>query len=187
MALVPYLTKDDMNESNRPFADELERPHTRPPWLRMLGAHYQPFLDATDAMYPKFMEEGEIARATKELIFVACADVRGCAWCRGSHSRYLVQEIGLTREQVKRAREGGDETGISDLQKLLVAFGRKVAKNPRDIGEADIAELRAAGLSDSQIVEIIAVCSFSAFTNTFTDTLKMADDLEMMGLEEEWF
>ena len=187
MALLPYLDKNDMNPSNRAFAEAFERRHKRAPWLRMLGAHYQPFLDATDAMYPKFMEEGGIDRATKELVFVACADARGCDWCRGSHSRYLVQEVGLTREQVKRAREGEDVSELTDLQKLLVAFGRRVAKNPQAINEADMTELRNAGLSDSEIVEIVAVCCFSAFTNTFTDTLKMTDDLEMMGLEADWF
>ena len=80
MALVPYLTKDDMNESNREFAERFEKKHNRLPWLRMLGAHYAPFLDAVDAMYPKFMEEGNLDKATKELIFIAGADARGCHW-----------------------------------------------------------------------------------------------------------
>jgi len=104
-----------------------------------------------------------------------------------SHSRFLVQELGLTREQVIRARAGEDVPGLTDLQRLLVRFARRVAKSPRDITVADISELRAAGLGDREIVEVIAICCFSAFTNTFTETLKMADDLEMMSLEKEFF
>lgn len=186
MALVPYLGKEDMNERNRAVAEEFERRHCRPPWLRMLGAHFPPFLDATDAMYPNFMKYGSLDHATKELVFVASSDARGCGWCRGSHSRYLVKEVGLTAEQVRRAREGEDADGVTDLQKLLIRFARKVATAPREIDEHDIAELREAGLDDAQIVEVVAVCCFSAFTNTFTDTLKMSDDLEMMGLQDEW-
>lgn len=187
MALVRYLTKDDMNEKNRAYAEKFERLHGRPPWLRLLGAHFPPFLDAVDAMYPKFMEAGSFDKATKELIFVASSEARGCQWCMQSHSRFLVKELGLTREQVIRARAGEDVPELTDLQRLLVRFARRVAKNPREINEKDIEELRARGLGDQEIVEVIAICCFSAFTNTFTDTLKMAEDLEMMGLEEEFF
>jgi len=80
MALVSYLTKDDMNEKNRAYAEKFERLHRRPPWLRLLGAHFPPFLDAVDAMYPRFMEEGSFDRATKELIFIASSEARGCQW-----------------------------------------------------------------------------------------------------------
>jgi uncharacterized peroxidase-related enzyme len=187
MALVPYLTKDDMNEQNRKIAEKFEKKHARPPWLRMLGAHFQPFLDAVDALYPHFMEHGGIDRETKELMFIASSHARACKWCMGSHSRYLVQEVGMTREQVDRSRSGEDEPGLTGRQKLLIGFARKIAEDPKKVLEKDIAELRAAGLTDSQIVEAVAVVAMSAFTNTFTDTLKMADDLEMMGLQDEYF
>ncbi|MDH3465616.1 MAG: peroxidase-related enzyme [Gammaproteobacteria bacterium] len=187
MALVPYLTKDKMSGKNRAFAEKFEQKHGRPPWLRMLGAHYPPFLDAVDALYPHFMEHGTIDRQTKELMFVASSEVRACQWCVGSHSRYLVHEGGMTQEQVERSRRGEDETTLSDQQKLLIQFARCVAKDPKRIQQKDIDQLRSASLNDSQIVEAIAVVAMSAFTNTFTDTLKMADDLEMMGLQNEFF
>lgn len=187
MALVPYLSKDEMTEKNRAVAEKFEKKHGRPPWLRMLGAHFQPFLDAVDAMYPHFMEHGLIDRETKELMFIASSEVRACKWCMGSHSRYLVQEVGMTREQVERSRRGEDEQSLNDEQKLLIRFARKVAEDPKKVLQKDIDTLRVAGLNDSQIVEAIAIVSLSAFTNTFTDTIKMADDLEMMGLEKEYF
>ncbi len=187
MALVPYLDKKDMNEKNRKGAELFERKHGRPPWLLMLGAHYPPFLDAAEAMYPAFMEQGEIDRDTKELMFIASSEVRGCKWCVGSHSRYLVLEAGMTREQVERARRGEDEQSLTPTQKLLIDFSRRVAKDATRISEKDIGELREAGLSDGQIVEAVAVVASSAFLNAFTDTLKMVDDLEMMGLEGEFF
>ena len=187
MALVPYLDKKDMNEKNREGAELFERKHGRPPWLLMLGAHFPPFLDAAEAIYPAFMEQGRIDRDTKELMFIASSEVRGCEWCVGSHSRYLVLEAGMTREQVERARLGEDEQSLTPTQKLLIDFSRRVAKDPIKVSKKDIDELRAAGLDDRLIVEAVAVVAASAFLNTFTDTLKMSDDLEMMGLQDEFF
>jgi uncharacterized peroxidase-related enzyme len=187
MALVPYLDVEEMPEPHRQYAKDFERDHGRLPWLRVLATHYPPFVDAVSAMYPSFMTEGGIDRVTKELIFVACAETRGCQYCMGSHSRHLVQELVLTREQVEMARAGEDAPGLTPLQRLLIRFARKVAIDPQKIAPSDIDELRAAGLGDSEIVEVVAVCSFSAFTNTFTDTLKLADDFEMMGMQDEYF
>jgi uncharacterized peroxidase-related enzyme len=187
MALVPYMDLDEMPEPHRGYAREFNERFGRLPWLRLLGAHYPPFLEAVSVMYPPFMTEGRVDRVTKELIFVACAQTRDCKYCMGSHSRYLEQEIGLTREQVIRARQGEDAPGITSQQKLLIRFARKVAVDPQKVGAADFDELREAGFSDAQIVEVVAVCAFSAFTNTFTDTLKLADDLEMMGMQDEYF
>ena len=66
-------------------------------------------------------------------------------------------------------------------------IARCVAEDPRKIGEDDIKELREAGLKDSQIVEAVAVVASTAYTNTFVDALGMIDDLEMMGLADEYF
>ena len=78
---------------------------------------------------------------------------------------------------------GEDAPGLTPLQRLLISFARKVAIDPQKIAPSDIDELYAAGLGDSEIVEIVAVCCMSAFTNTFTDTLKLADDLHRRGVD----
>ena len=187
MALVPYLELDLMPEPHRGYAKDFEKQFGRLPWLRLLGGHFPPFLEAISALYPPFMTEGQIDRVTKELMFVAGAETRGCQYCMGSHSRYLVQEVGLTREQVMRARQGDDAEGLTPLQKVLIRFARKVARDASSVGAVDVEELRAAGLGDAEIVEAVAICCFSAFTNTFTDTLKMGDDFEMMGMQDEYF
>ncbi len=187
MALIPYMGIEEMTEPHRSYAIDFEQKHGRLPWLRILGSRFPPFVDALSVMYPRFMTEGGLDRVTKELIFVACAHVRSCEYCMGSHSRHLVQELGLTREQVLLARSGENAPGLSPQQRAAIGFARKVAANPQRIIEGDIDQLRNFGFNDSDIVEIVSICAFSAFTNTFTDTLKIADDLEMMGMQDEFF
>lgn len=187
MALVPYLKTHQLEGEHREYAETFEKRFGRLPWLRLMGGHFPPFLDAVDAMYPSFMANGDLDRNTKELMFVASSEVRGCQYCVGTHSRHLVQEVGLTREQVKSIREGGEDDTLSATQKLLIGFARKVAEDPKKVLKRDIDDLRSAGLSDAQVVEAIAVVAMSAFTNTFADTLDLADDFAMMGVEDEVF
>jgi len=105
----------------------------------------------------------------------------------GGHSRFLVQELGLTKAEVEAARVGQDADALTEQQKVLVQFARRVAERPRQIEQNDIAALRRAGLDDGAIVEALSVCMMSAWTNTFADALKFDQDLEKFGMRQEYF
>lgn len=102
----------------------------------------------------------------------------------GGHSRFLVKELGLTKEEVEAARVGGDIEALTEQQKVLVRFARRVAERPRQINEDDIAALRGVGLDDATIVEALSVCLMSAWTNTLSDTFKFDLDLEAFGIQD---
>ncbi len=101
----------------------------------------------------------------------------------GGHSRLLVEELGFSREGVQAARAGKYMPGLPEQQRTLVRFARRVAESPRQVDESDIERLRAVGLDDATIVEVLSVCMVSAFTNTLTDALKLDTDLDALGLE----
>ena len=105
----------------------------------------------------------------------------------GGHSRFLVQELGLTKEEVEAARVGEDVDALTEQQKVLIRFARRVAERPRQINEDDITALRGAGLDNATIVEALSVCMMSAWTNTLADTLRFDEDLEGFGMRKEYF
>lgn len=105
----------------------------------------------------------------------------------GGHSGFLVKELGLTREEVERARSGENVAALSEQQQLLIRFARRLAEWPRQIDADDIAALRAQGLYDATIVEAMAVCLMAAVTNTFADALKFDEDLAAFGMRPGYF
>ena len=78
MALIPYPRKEQMAPDVREGIEVFEREHGRPTLVRLMAAHFPPALRAIDAMYHPFMTEGKLDRRTKELIFVASSNQRGC-------------------------------------------------------------------------------------------------------------
>jgi hypothetical protein len=66
----------------------------------------------------------------------------------GGHSRFLVKEHGLTEDEVKAARAGAEPEALSEREKVLIRFARRVAERPRQIDAEDIAALRATGVKD---------------------------------------
>jgi alkylhydroperoxidase/carboxymuconolactone decarboxylase family protein YurZ len=78
MSLIPYPVKEQMSPEAREEVEHFEREHGRPTLVRMMAAHYPPLLKAIDTMYHPFMTEGKLDRRTKELLFVASSNARGC-------------------------------------------------------------------------------------------------------------
>ena len=105
----------------------------------------------------------------------------------GGHSRFLVKEHGLSEDEVQAARAGEEPAALSEREKTLIRFARRVAERPRQIDERDVAALRAQGLDDATIVEALSVCMMSAWTNTFADALKFDLDLEEFGMCQSYF
>lgn len=93
----------------------------------------------------------------------------------------------MTPGEVEATRAGQDVPGLTEQQKALIRFARRVAERPRQIDEGDIGALRAVGLDDATIVEALSVCMASAWTNTLSDTLKFDRDLEDFGMREGYF
>lgn len=105
----------------------------------------------------------------------------------GGHSRFLVQELGLTKEEVEAARSGRQVDSLTEQERALVRFARRVAESPRQINRDDIAALHGVGLDNATIVEALSICMMSAWTNTLADTLKFDEDLEEFGMRQQYF
>jgi len=78
MALISYPNKEQLDAGTREHIAVFEREHGRPTLVRLMAAHYPPALRAIDAMYHPFMTQGKLDRRTKELVFVASSNQRGC-------------------------------------------------------------------------------------------------------------
>ena len=99
---------------------------------------------------------------TRERIAIAVAQVNGCDYCLSAHS-YL----GLNLAKIDNAEIALNRSGASSDPKAnaAVAFARKIAENHGRAAEAELQAVRAAGYTDAQIIEIIAVVAENVFTN----------------------
>ena len=99
---------------------------------------------------------------TRERIALAVAAVNGCEYCDAAHSFTGFTLAKLSREEVEFARQG---TSADPHAAAVTAFARKVAEARGKVTADDLAAIREAGFSESQIVEIVAVVAENFFTN----------------------
>jgi uncharacterized peroxidase-related enzyme len=73
----------------------------------------------------------------------------------------------------------GSDAGLTDQEKAMAAWARKVATNPNATTSADVQALRDAGLDDGQIFAITAFVAFRLAFSTINDSLGAQPDAEL--------
>jgi uncharacterized peroxidase-related enzyme len=163
----------------------------------------QPFLDAVQkqlgvvpnlfrlvALSPAALQgflgfSGALTKAldvrTRERIAIAVAQVNGCDYCLSAHT-YL----GLNLAKIDNAEIALNRRGASSDPKAntAVAFARKITENRGHVAEGDVQAVRAAGYTDAQIVEIIAIVAENIFTNLINIVAETEIDFPVVRTSE---
>jgi uncharacterized peroxidase-related enzyme len=67
-----------------------------------------------------------------------------------------------------------DEAPLPARTRVLVTYGLKLTREPAGMAEADVAPLRAAGLSDRGVHDTAAIVAYFNFVNRLAEGLGVA-------------
>lgn len=123
---------------------------------------------------------GVIDAKLGEQIAVAIADVDRCDYCLSAHTA-LGRKAGATAQEMADAQAGLSE---DPRTAVILAFAIKMVKDRAQVSDADVAALRAAGLNDEVIVEIIAHVALNLFTNYLNVALNVPVDFPGVRLRQ---
>ncbi|MFW5830290.1 MAG: carboxymuconolactone decarboxylase family protein [Planctomycetota bacterium] len=125
---------------------------------------------------------GVLTPQQREAIALAVAGDNRCGYCASAHTA-LANKLGMSHEE-QRANLHGRVHDTADRQtEALVAFGRTVSRQQGWAADA-VEDARAAGLSDAQIIETIAVVCLNLFTNYFNHINETENDFPQVELPE---
>jgi uncharacterized peroxidase-related enzyme len=74
----------------------------------------------------------------------------------------------------------GTDSGLTDHEKAMAAWARKIVKDPNATTPADLQELRDAGLSDPQIFAITAFVALRVAFSMINDALGASPDAQLV-------
>jgi len=100
-------------------------------------------------------------KATQERIALAVAESNGCDYCLAAHSA-IGRGAGLSSEEVRLNRRG---TSADTRAAAIVAFAKAVNDHVGAVSDADFEAARASGISDGEMVEVVAAVAINVFTN----------------------
>src|SRR6185436_15093250 len=117
---------------------------------------------------------GVLPRWHKEMMFVAISKDRECRYCTAAHIA-CCRMLGVDIETLNRLVR--DVHSITNLKlRDMILFALKCSRDPQSLAETDFANLRQHGLSQSEILELIAMSALAVYANIIADATAMDDD-----------
>ncbi len=99
----------------------------------------------------------------REQISLVVSDTNECDYCLAAHSA-IGGALGLKKEDITAARKGESS---SPKDQAILQFAKKMVENRGHMKDAEVAELKKAGVSDEEMLEIVMLVSLNIFTNYF--------------------
>jgi uncharacterized peroxidase-related enzyme len=99
----------------------------------------------------------------REQIALAVGEANHCQYCLSAHSM-IAKGSGLSESDILKARQGQ----APDFKtQAILKFAKQAVESKGNLKNQDVAALKAAGVTDAKLVEIIMIISLNMFTNYF--------------------
>jgi len=115
-----------------------------------------------------------------EAATLGAAQAIGSPHCLLAHARKALRAE-VVDEQGLQAFARGDDSGFSSAEQVVIRYARKLSGDAGSMSDADAQELRDAGFSDRQIVDITFAAGARNFLSRSLLALAVPVD-EMLGL-----
>ena len=143
----------------------------RPNHLLAWNAHYEELMKG----------DSGLAKAEREMIAVVVSVANECAYCTAAHSAALRK---LTKDPVLADAIAADHrsAAVEPRVRAMLDYAVKLTVRPKEMTEADVQALRAAGWTDDDVMDIAEVTGMFNMSNRMASGLGWAPNPEYESL-----
>ncbi len=143
----------------------------RPERLSAWFSHYRMLHEPTEGL----------GAADREMIAVVVSATNGCLYCLVAHGAALREELG---DPVLGERISYDwrRAGLDARARAICAYAERLTREPQAVGEEDLAQLLAVGLSPAEAWDVIEITAMYNFTNRLAMATNMLPNAEYSAL-----
>lgn len=123
--------------------------------------------------------EGSLDPQTRERIALALAQQNTCEYCLSAHTA-IGRKAGLNGSEIEANRAG---TSQDAKAAAAVKFAKSLAEHSGEVTTAEILDVRNAGYSESDIVEIITHVGMNILTNILGKASRLDIDFPKVELQ----
>jgi len=179
MSRIKTVTSDTATPVQKELLDAIEsKLGIVPNFLRAL-AHSPDALTAFLGLYG-ISENGSLPALTRERIALVVAQQNSCDYCLSVHSA-IAKKAGLSDTEIQANRSGSSE---DEEAAAAVTFANALNTHLGDITQAEFDAVRAAGYTDSDIVEIITHVGMNILTNLIGKATRIDIDFPKVAVSD---
>lgn len=140
--------------------------------------HFRAFMQYHDLL---MKGPSGLSRAEREAIVVAVSAANDCLYCVVAHGAAL-RILGKDQIVADQIAINWQTADLSPRLRTILAFAVRVNEPGFAAEDREIAELRAAGLSEHDIWDVAAIAAFFGFSNRMAGALAMRPNPEFYTL-----
>ena len=113
---------------------------------------------------------GGLPRAERELGAMVVSVTNGCVYCTSVHAQRF-EQLAKRTDTVAQVFDDPRTSGASEREQAIARFAIAVTERPQSLGADDIAQLRAAGMSDEEIIDLLHAVAIFGWANRLMQNL----------------
>lgn len=178
MSRITTIHHDNASEEQRSLLDAI---HAQ---LGMVPNFLRVFANSPDALKAflglhHIASHGSLDGATRERIALALAQKNECEYCLSAHSA-IGRKAGLDAAEISANRAGSSH---DDKAAVAVKFARALAEHNGEVTTNELQEMRDAGFSEAEIVEVITHVGMNVLTNILGKASRVEIDFPHVALQ----
>lgn len=121
--------------------------------------------------------QGELPMMVKQMIAATIAARNNCIYCQELHGNTLTM-LGVPQSLIVSCVSDPELAEVQQPHRAILQFAVKVSQTPAKVDGDDLQELRAQGVTESEILEIMALSAYCNFINTWADISRLRTENE---------
>lgn len=122
-------------------------------------------------------KEGHLSNVDREMLAVVVSGINRCTYCIVSHGQAL-RTFSEDERTADLIAVNWRQADLAQREAAMCAYAEKLTLHPAEVTEADLASLRAVGLDDHQVVELVQVVAMFNLTNRVSSALGFVPNAE---------
>jgi uncharacterized peroxidase-related enzyme len=143
-----------------------------------LWSYNAPLVTSLFELMGQALADQHLSFRQRGILVAACASTLGDSYCALAWGSKLA---GVSEPDLAAAVIRGSDEGLSDDERELASWARKVAADPNRTTTEDVESLRSVGFSDAQIFAITAFVALRLAFSTVNDALGVGPDTALQA------
>jgi uncharacterized peroxidase-related enzyme len=176
---IPMIEEEEATGEVAQIYDEMKR-ELEVPFISNLAKTLAGSLSALApywALVRTFYQHSILPHSLTSMILFSIAAAKDCRYCSASH-QVTCRTLGVDEATLEAMVKDLEAVSPQRIQEII-NFALKCALDPLSLVEEDYERVRAQGVSDEELVEIVSVAAAGNYLDTLADGLKIEIDSQL--------
>ena len=171
MQRIPTVDIGNAPADAKPILEQIKGNFGRVPNIFASVGHSPAALNTLMGMFGA-LDEGALAGKAHEAVALRVGELHGCKYCTAAHTA-KARMMKATTDEIIGFRRGEAE---DPKLKAILSFATALIEKRGQVSDGEVQTARTAGLSDAEMLEVLAIVVLNMFTNYVNALVKTEMD-----------